>query len=303
MVAVFYGNGDSGNHGCEAIARGTIKLLGQDNSYLVQSANCEADWTYGLGELAKIFEAHSPIPRDLHFLIAYLKQKMTGNYTDMDGLRYLPGIEKVKGCADVALSMGGDNYCYSGVSLFAYLNRAYRKCGLKTVLWGCSIEPEVTAEPEVARDLAAYDLVVARESITYEAVKKVQKNTILAPDPAFFMEEKSCQVDTRLDKRRVIGVNASPLILDYETTAGMAYENYKQLIRYILETTDAIIALIPHVVWESNDDRKVLRQLYDDFDQNPRLVLVEDHNAPELKYIISKCEFFVGARTHATIAA
>ena len=57
------------------------------------------------------------------------------------------------------------------------------------------------------------------------------------------------------------------------------------------------------MVWASNDDRTVLQQLYNDFDQNPRLVLVEDHTAPELKFIISKCSFFVGARTHATIAA
>ena len=88
-----------------------------------------------------------------------------------------------------------------------------------------------------------------------------------------------------------------------EKSAGMAYENYKRLIQYILSETDANVALIPHVVWASNDDRKVLRQLYDDFGQDPRLVLVEDHTAPELKYIISKCDFFVGARTHATIAA
>lgn len=83
----------------------------------------------------------------------------------------------------------------------------------------------------------------------------------------------------------------------------MAYENYRQLVQYILSETDAYVALIPHVVWDSNDDRKVLRQLYDDFGQDPRLIPVEDHTAPELKYIISKCAFFVGARTHATIAA
>jgi polysaccharide pyruvyl transferase WcaK-like protein len=47
----------------------------------------------------------------------------------------------------------------------------------------------------------------------------------------------------------------------------------------------------------------VLRKLYDDFHQNPRLIMIEDHTAPELKYIISKCDFFVGTRTHATIAA
>lgn len=93
------------------------------------------------------------------------------------------------------------------------------------------------------------------------------------------------------------------MIISNETVSGMAYENYRNLIRYILSETDAVIALIPHVVWASNDDRKVLQQLYDDFDQDPRLVLVEDHTAPELKYIISRCDFFVGARTHATIAA
>ena len=31
--------------------------------------------------------------------------------------------------------------------------------------------------------------------------------------------------------------------------------------------------------------------------------MVEDHNCMELKGIISQCSFFVGARTHATIAA
>ena len=93
------------------------------------------------------------------------------------------------------------------------------------------------------------------------------------------------------------------MIISNETVPSMVYENYRRLIRYILSVTDAVIALIPHVVWASNDDRRVLRQLYDDFDQDPRLVLVEDNTAPELKYIISRCDFFVGARTHATIAA
>lgn len=61
--------------------------------------------------------------------------------------------------------------------------------------------------------------------------------------------------------------------------------------------------MIPHVVWENNDDRKVLRKLYEDLGENERIVLVEDHTAPELKYIISRCRLFIGARTHATIAA
>jgi polysaccharide pyruvyl transferase WcaK-like protein len=144
---------------------------------------------------------------------------------------------------------------------------------------------------------------VARESISYDAIKKVQKNTILAPDPAFYMEPQACLLDERLETGNVIGLNISPMIISAEKAAGMAYENYKNLIAYILENTDAYVALIPHVVWASNDDRTVLRKLYEEFHQDQRLILVEDHSAPELKYIISKCRMFIGARTHATIAA
>ena len=74
-------------------------------------------------------------------------------------------------------------------------------------------------------------------------------------------------------------------------------------MKYIIDESNATIALIPHVVWENNDDRKVLRKLYEDLGKNKRIVLVEDHTAPELKYIISHCRLFIGARTHATIAA
>jgi polysaccharide pyruvyl transferase WcaK-like protein len=56
-------------------------------------------------------------------------------------------------------------------------------------------------------------------------------------------------------------------------------------------------------VWANNDDRTILKKLYEEFNRNPRLILMEDHTAPELKYIVSQCRLFVGARTHATIAA
>lgn len=303
MNIAFYGNGSSGNHGCEAIIRGAAALLDDAQIYTVLSERPEEDLVYGIGTIADVRPAKSERKRDLSFWKAYAKLKLTGNYVDMDGLYYQTAIRSLQGTTDVALSVGGDNYCYGGTGIYAYLNKAYHKQNIKTVLWGCSIEPEVVANPEVAKDLATYDAVVARESITYEAVRKVQKKTILAPDPAFFMEPQVCKLDTRMESGNVIGINISPVIISAEKSAGMAYENYKYLINHVLETTDAYIALIPHVVWASNDDRKVLARLYEDFGRNERLILVEDHTAPELKYIISKCDFFVGARTHATIAA
>lgn len=303
MNLVFYSNGSAGNHGCEAITRGTIALLGEKNNYIVQSGQVEEDIRYGLDELTEIRPAVTKVNKNFSFLIAYIKLKATGAYTDMDGLAYIPSIKQSSKEAKVALSLGGDNYCYPGTEIYGWLNNEYHKNGMKTVLWGCSVEPEIIANSNVAKDLTCYDLIVARESITYKAILKVQKNVILAPDPGFFMGTVECKLDKRMCFGNVIGINISPHILKCELSCGIAYENYKQLVTYILNNTDAYVALIPHVVWASNDDRIILRKLYDDFKQDPRLILVEDHTAPELKYIISKCSFFIGARTHATIAA
>ncbi len=302
MNVLFYGNGSCGNHGCEAIVRGTVQLLG-NASYTVLSENISDDVRYGLGNISEVISAKEERRRDISFFKAYAKMKLTGNYTDMDGLYYMPVIQRLSRYADVALSVGGDNYCYGNTAIYGYLNAAYQKNHIKTVLWGCSIEPNVVAEPSVSEDLRHYTLVAARESITYEAVKAAGANVIQMPDPAFHMRAEICETDERFLKSNVIGINISPHIIVSEEHCGAAYANYKALIQYILDNTDASIALIPHVVWTSNDDRIPLKQLYDDFNQNPRLILVEDHTAPELKYIISKCSFFVGARTHATIAA
>lgn len=302
MNVLFYGNGSSGNHGCEAIIRGTVQILGEA-TYTVLSENVAEDIQYGLGSISKIIPAKADRSRDFSFLKAYIKLKLTGNYTDMDGWHYLPAIQEMHNCAGVALSVGGDNYCYGNTAIYGYLNAAYQKNHIKTVLWGCSIEPDVVREPSVAEDLRRYGVIAARESITYEAVKATGANVVQMPDPAFHMQPETCNTDERFLKSDVIGINISPHIIVSEGHCGAAYANYKALIQHILDNTDAPIALIPHVVWASNDDRIPLKQLYDDFNQNPRLILIEDHTAPELKYIISKCSFFVGARTHATIAA
>ena len=302
MNLLLYGNGGSGNHGCEAIVRGTVALMSNAN-YTIQSDSVEEDTCYSLDQLATLRSATAPLRRNFQFFTAYLQMKLLKKYVAMDGLTYLPGVKAVAGDTDVALSIGGDNYCYEGTQIYPYLNRAYRKAGVKTALWGCSVEPSVLKNTSVAADLASYSLIVARESITSEALKTVQKNVVLAPDPAFFMDSTPCALDPRLESGNVIGVNASPMIISNEKVSGMAYENYKRLISHILDTTDAVVALIPHVVWARNDDRTVLKKLYHEFNENERLVLVEDHTAPELKYIISKCQFFIGARTHSTIAA
>jgi polysaccharide pyruvyl transferase WcaK-like protein len=57
------------------------------------------------------------------------------------------------------------------------------------------------------------------------------------------------------------------------------------------------------VVWESNDDRQVLTPLYEEFRHTGRVIELGDHSCTELKGYIARCRMFIGARTHATIAA
>ena len=301
MKTILYGNGSCANHGCEAIVRGTFGLL--NRPLAIASENIEEDKRYGIDQLCELYDAKTAHPGRIQFAKAYIKLKVTGNYTDIDGLPYLPAIRKLKGKVALALSVGGDNYCYTNQKFYAFLNKAYQNSGIKTVLWGCSIEPEIVMKKEVSKDLKSYKLIVARESITYKAIREIGANAVLAPDPAFFMPAQKCDLDTRFDNGNVIGINISPIILSNEKRRGAVYSNYKTLIEYILRNTNMKIALIPHVVWQQNDDRSVLRRLYDDFGHDQRLIMVGDHKAPELKYIISKCRMFIGARTHSTIAA
>ena len=43
------------------------------------------------------------------------------------------------------------------------------------------------------------------------------------------------------------------------------------------------IVLIPHVVLEKNDDIGQLNQLYEKYMDSNRIIMIEDHNAIELK--------------------
>ena len=93
-----------------------------------------------------------------------------------------------------------------------------------------------------------------------------------------------------------------PLILHCSRNENLVIRNYCLLIKYILDNTDMSVALIPHVVWDSNDDRLPLRRLFDAFSETGRVVMVEDAGAEVLKGYISRCRFLVAARTHASIA-
>ena len=299
MSKYLYFHGGSYNHGCEAIVRSTTKIL--NGEITLASSECISDKQYGVDEIANLFEDKECHLSTTESLLAalYFKAKHSDYYFTC--FRHKNLLEKVQK-NDICFSIGGDNYCYKGQDILAHYNKALRKKGAKTVLWGCSVEPDVIKD-DIAKDLASYDAIIARESISYNALKQVNSNTYLCCDPAFLLETEDVSLPDEFLENNTVGINVSPLILQYEKNEGATLKNYISLVNHIIYSTDMNIALIPHVVQDGNDDREALKILYDSIEEKNRVCIIPDGTAPQLKGYISKCRFFIGARTHATIAA
>ncbi|WP_373135835.1 polysaccharide pyruvyl transferase family protein [Phocaeicola plebeius] len=301
MKLVLYPHGGSGNHGCEAIVRSTCKITQADITLF--SAVPEEDERVGLDTICNIQSDHCSISRfSPQYIKALFQTKIYGDKTAYDRIHFSPVLKAAK-TADYILSIGGDNYCY-GVPKFIYLiNKEIRKKGGKTILWGCSVEPE-SIKGEMLEDLLGYTHIIARESITYQAmINKGLKQTVLIPDPAFLLNRIDLPLPKNFIEGNTVGINVSPMIIGHESNKGVTLQNYIELINYIINKTDMQVALIPHVVWSHNDDRIPLNILYDRFKETGRICLIEDHTAEELKGYIARCRFLIAARTHASIAA
>lgn len=301
MKCVMYPHGGSGNHGCEAIVRSTVKLIGREVTLF--SSRVHQDIEVGLDKICEVrTDTRSIKWGSLAYLKAQIQTKLLGKREAFDEVVFSDVLKEARK-SDFFLSIGGDNYCYGHNSYIYLVNRMMDKAYVKRILWGASVEPKAIDE-QMLKDLQGYDKIWARESLTYEALQaKGLKQTFLLPDPAFVLDKKELPLPEGFVEGNTVGINVSPMIIDYEKNQGMALQNYVVLVRYIIEETDMQVALIPHVVWIHNDDRKPLRQIYDMFKSTGRVVMIEDHNAEELKGYIARCRFMVVARTHASIAA
>lgn len=299
-----YNHGGSANHGCEALVRTAAALFsgGQPIRLLTEAPG--EDLRYGIDRIADIHTATAPYSRlSPAFLRAYLTLKAKNEYFQMDVLPYRKPIRALSANM-VELSVGGDIYCYEDYRKFILLHGMIAGRGCKSVLLGCSLEEELFQDPEFVADMKRYTYISARESLTYEMLKKAGLTRIgLCPDGAFTLPKEELPLPAGFQVGNTIGINLSPLVVRKEAQPGIVLENYVRLIRHILDNTDCSVALIPHVVWQDNDDRTILKEIHDAVGCPERVILIEDHNCLQLKGFISRCRFFIGARTHATIAA
>lgn len=310
---LMYMHAGSGNHGCEAIVNSVCHMVKEKVTLL--SYYGEEDEKYSLKDLCQIVSERRFEEHRLAHILYYGYRKITGDQESF--IRYRYGDIIKEKTAPLAISIGGDNYCYDNMlSDLRLANSAFNRKGVRTVLLGCSIEPELLKREDIVADLMGYHTIIARESITYEALKEMvnehageidgrkgMPQILCCPDPAFTLQKKELPLPEGFAEGNTIGINVSPMIQDNEKESGITMECYEALLRDIIDHTDFQIALIPHVVWARNDDRKPIHTLYEKFKDTGRVVEIGDGTCEELKGYISRCRLFVGARTHATIAA
>lgn len=299
---MFFHDG-SKNRGCEAIVRSAAHLLkdsGEIASLSLSSREPETDKI--IPDLDVVhFDQRMAVDK---FSLQGLRNAVNVKLFNDDSLAYRimhESIIKLIPEYDVFLSIGGDNYCYGEQPGIYEIDRQIKKAGKKLVLWGASIGEEDLSEAKI-NDLKSFDLLLVRETITEQNLKKAGiPNVKLVADGAFLMEKSELPLPPGWQEGKTVGFNFSPLVLKKNPESKKAAF---ALIQHILDTTDLTVCFVPHVIIPGNDDYQILQEFEQNFKDSGRTILLPNNlNATEYKGYIARMKFFIGARTHATIAA
>lgn len=306
---LLYGEGSFLNKGCEAIVNTTIKKIQKE---------CEGEMVLSTNDIAVDSQSYQDIITK--YVKGYYKEEeltpeekekieyyktIPFDYTNFEEVYEkdcLAEIEK----ADICMSVGGDNYCYGDPNWIYTINKHIKEKGKKNVFWSTSLFEKIESD-EMIRDLKTYDMIVARETLTYRALAEFieEERLMLAPDTAFSLEKKEVELPLIFHQnKKVIGINVSPLISKYTDKENNILDSIKALMDFILKETDNNICLIPHVYIEGNNDLDTLKMVKAFYEKEERIQILDEkiYDCEELKYIISHCSYLIAARTHASIA-
>lgn len=301
MKYFLFNHAGSKNHGCEALVRGTLNIIensDENTDFILSSYDPQADTVLDGVEVKAAKKRDLSLPEKV---IAVLDLKINKSEVYALEKMYSPIVSDASDC-DICLSVGGDTYCYGDNHEIQVLTRELKNSGKKIVLWGASIGEEDLTD-EKLESLGDFDAIFAREPITYELLKEknANKNIYLFSDPAFCMERAKIEPVEGFTRENTLGFNISPLVAKGDPKKREIAENF---ISSVLENTTLKILLIPHVVEENNNDYDFMKPIYEKFAETDRIaILPPTLNAMQYKGYIANTRFFIGARTHATIAA
>lgn len=329
-MTFFAGHESLTNRGCEALLRGIthiVRRFDADAGFLAPSFDVDADIRRWPGSVAV----------GLRFVDAYRLPVHVRLWARVQAR--IPSVRKVwmpapdlprpqaamTAGADRCVLTGGDvlSLDYGVPSLMRYLGQAdhFIRRGLPVALWAASVGP-FDRMPEVKRAVVArlreFADISVRESATLAYLNDLGiAKARQVVDPAFVMAPETWPSDTALPAQAdegVLGFNVSPLVhkllLQGSRSAADALEAaVLAFLGDVVERTGLGIVLVPHVDsvdgGPSNSDFVYMQDLLHRGGFDPARVTIapRELNAAQIKHLISGCRFFIGARTHATIAA
>ena len=303
MRILMYYHGGSRNRGCEAIVRSGIPIIkNKFPNAIINLASFNPETDKVIPMIDTIYDGSKIDIKKYSFVwfVSAFRFKLFKDENYFFRQKHKRILDLVPS-HDLFLSIGGDNYCYGEQPWLYEVDRCIKSTGKKIVLWGASIGEEDLSADKI-KDLKTLDLILARESITKEILESKGITTVkLCADGAFTMDKEELPLPEGWQEGNTLGFNFSPLVWKKNKDSFQAAKN---LVQHILDTTDMTVALTPHVIEPGNDDFECLTDFYNEFKTTGRVLLLPNNlNAIQYKGYIARMRFFIGARTHATIAA
>ncbi|WP_255464131.1 MULTISPECIES: polysaccharide pyruvyl transferase family protein [unclassified Adlercreutzia] len=319
-VFSLYGIGGLYNYGCEAIVRGTTRMLREvyPNArvrYFSPRARDDVRQVADLGiEVVQLRAGRRSM------LLRVLNRVARTLCIPFDSTRENYGV--VLDGTDVLVSIGGDIYTIPAYlrlrRRYPYFNKLVRigelaqERGISEMVVGASVGPFGDWMPAVnyySNHLCDVDLICCRErrSMTYLESIGVSNNVCLLPDPAFFVEDEGA--GNGWVHAEYLGVNLSPLSLREINGAVSDADILRlaMLVQCLMDQVSMPALLVPHVLSPNpgDNDSVFLRRVYnamDDFHRG-RAKVIEPTGFLDAKRQLRRCCLVVAARMHCAVNA
>ena len=299
------------NRGSEALLTGLSQLCRKAGAdYIVASS---ADLKHGDKLIIPLIDESIPRYKDIYHH-PYLKRvlliirKRIGFPDLLTRISCGLLLKRVNGF-DLIIIIGADNFDGKAKfkrEVFSLSEIIKKNTKAKVILYDCSIEKK-NIDGRLIANLKIFDAITARDTTSLQNLKATTSSDklYLFPDPAFILAKEHIDLGIENIDNQIVGLNVSSKVTGRKESKRyeLVFNSYCKLIEYITLEIGIRVVLIPHVM--NNADLSILKKLYEKYRDTKKVVLIDNEqlNARQLKYLISKCRCFVGARTHATIAA
>ncbi|MEY3219316.1 MAG: hypothetical protein RIT27_673 [Pseudomonadota bacterium] len=309
------GHSGSFNKGCEALVRSTIDIVQRHlhpQSISLMSDDPQSDRKAIAHDLPQL-SIHNALPKmGGKFTPSWILERVESRIIR----RLYPGLpayatwlnRRFYKNMNIVISIGGDTFSddYEGPSAyFGELDLA-RRNGAFTMIWAASIGPFKKLEQHWATKLKQIDLITVREKNTLHYLESlgVSDNVKAVSDPAFLLEKYPEGTPPLPQEKTIIGLGMSAIVADYGSDHNFYMDAFVEFAQTLLKNNNYHLVLIPHVVSPDNNDLTVCEILANKLKNPDNLQIISPElNTCQMKYVISQCQYFIGARTHSTIAA